>query len=277
MPPTSPNPLFPGTALFPGPPVIRAAALGIVLILSGCSRSTVRIPDSDATPPLAVLDAIGLDRTVILMVGDEPESVILDREDSLVLVAIGEDGDGGIKDLVLVGNAVVTCAEGKAGGPASRPTGFMRKTVSGSVPRDRAPRRKTHRFVLRAGDFAALCPERKITGVVGQANVRAVNFHGGNSASPRLEFRLARPEPVDSALAGNPILEECPASSFIPAARSDAGATSHSAAGPDPESATAVCMESALEPAPAEAIRPANPGGGASPRHRKPKSSAAAG
>lgn len=267
----------------PCAPATRAAALGVLMILMGCSRSTVRIPVSDSTPPLAVLDAIGLDRTLILMVGDEPESVILDPEDSLVLVAIGEDGDGGVKDLILIGNAVVTCAEGAAGAPASRSTGFMRKNVSGSAPRHRAPRRKTHRFVLRAGDFAALCPGRDIAGVVGQANVRTVNFHGGHSTSPRLEFRLARPEPADSALNVNTAAGECPVSADLagtgaPAADGIAAsviptAAAVAAAG----SGSEACLESALEPPPMDALRPVNPGSKLSPRHRKPKSSAATG
>lgn len=263
---------------FPHARLARMALLAVSLFLLGCSRSTVRIPASDATPPLALLDAIGLDTAIILMVGDEPESVILDRDDSLVLVAIGEDWDGGIKDLTLVGNAVVTCSEREPGAPASRATGFMRKTVSGSAPRHRAPRRKTHRFVLRAADFAALCPGRNIAAVVGQANVRTVNFHGGHSASPRLEFRLARPAPSESAIAGNPPPSECPATGGD-AGHSDGGAGIVAAAAVTAPhgDAHAACLESSVEAAPAKAVEPVNPGGQLSPRLRKNKPSAGAG
>lgn len=149
---------------------------------------------------MAALNVIGSDLTMVLMVGEEPEAVELDLEDSLILIAFGEDGDGGIKDLSLEGNAMVTCAEPRADGLNSRATGFMRGTVSGSAPRQRGPRRKIHRFVLRASDFAALCPGRRITALVGQATVRTVNFHGGHASSPRLEFRLAQAEAApDSA------------------------------------------------------------------------------
>ncbi|HKP96276.1 MAG TPA: hypothetical protein VJ385_11000, partial [Fibrobacteria bacterium] len=153
-------------------------------------RSKVKIPSRDATPPLAALDAIGRDTTWLLRTGQDPEVVSLSPDDSLVLVAVGEDRDGGIKDLSLTGNAVVKCKDPRDGRASSRTTGFLRRHVSGAVPARRADVRSSSRFVLRAGDFAALCPGGGITGLVGQATVRALNFHGGHATSPRLEFRL---------------------------------------------------------------------------------------
>ncbi|MDB5049384.1 MAG: hypothetical protein JWO30_2455 [Fibrobacteres bacterium] len=153
-------------------------------------RNTVKIPAADETPPLVALDVVGRDTVLVLTTGQEPEAVELSPDDSLVLIALAMDRDGGVKDLSLTGNAVVSCKDPITGKITSRSTGFMRRTVSGSPARHRAAIRKSSRFVLKAGDFAALCRGRGITGMVGQATVRTLNFHGGHAVSPRLEFRL---------------------------------------------------------------------------------------
>lgn len=261
---------------------LRPFLLCAAAALAGCSGTSVRIPNADRTPPLAALDVIGSERTLVLMVGDDPQTVDLERDDSLVLIALGEDGDGGIKDLSLVGNATVTCSEPRADGSASRSTGFRRSTVSGSAPRSRAPRRKVHRFVLRAGDFAALCPGRLIAAVVGQATVRTVNFHGGQAVSPRLEFRLADPEEASdsaqgsiSSKSGDPV---CPSpASAVSAAQPSAPA---SASGATSVSGTEETLPS--RQACAEKAQPAGPQSAIpssrmiSPRSKRKKSPAPA-
>lgn len=152
---------------------------------------SVEIPSSDPTPPLATLRVSGEDTSLSLATGMDPEALELSPDDSLVLLAQGEDGDGGVKDVSLTGNAQVSCRDPNTGMSNTRTTGFQRHTVAGSLRPKEAPTRKSSRFVLRTRDFAALCPGRAITGLVGQATVSAVNFHGGHAASPRLEFRLA--------------------------------------------------------------------------------------
>jgi hypothetical protein len=151
---------------------------------------SVKIPAKDPTPPLAVLDVVGGDTTLILTIGMEPEAVELSTEDTLVLIALGEDGDGGVKDLSLTGSARVSCRDPVTGKASGKTTGFQRRSVSGSYRRILGPVRKTSRFVLRPADFAALCPGHGITGLVGQVSVSTVNFRGGYAAGPRLEFRL---------------------------------------------------------------------------------------
>jgi hypothetical protein len=182
-----------------------AAAMFAVLALTNCSYvslegkpdasgpmdAMVRIPAADPTPPSAALDVIGRDTSIMLAMGMDPEAVALSPDDSLVLVAIGEDFDGGVKDLTLVGDAMVSCEDPLTGKLTSRATGFRRARVGGGAARYEAEGRKTSRFVLRPRDFAALCPGGGIRGVVGQASVRTLNFHGGNATSPRLEFRLS--------------------------------------------------------------------------------------
>jgi hypothetical protein len=158
---------------------------------SGRKDAMVRIPAADPTPPSAALDVIGRDTSLMLAMGMDPEAVALAPDDSLVLIAIGEDYDGGVKDLTLIGDAMVSCEDPLTGKLTSRTTGFRRARVGGGAARTEAEARKTSRFVLRPGDFAALCPGGGIRGVVGQASVRTLNFHGGNAASPRLEFRLS--------------------------------------------------------------------------------------
>jgi hypothetical protein len=161
------------------------------LAFIACAQGTVRIPEVDGTPPSAALEVAGGPEPMRLAVGDEPRAVDLSGGDSLVLTAVAEDGDGGVRELSLQGNALVTCRDPATGRTAVRSTGFLRRTVPGSFPRTRAPARKDSRFVLRGGDIAKLCPGGILEAAVGQATVRAANFHGGNSASPRLEFRLA--------------------------------------------------------------------------------------
>jgi hypothetical protein len=191
-----------------GGPLRAVAALLCATLTIGCAgllpqRTTVRIPKVDNTPPMAALDVVGRDTTMVMTVGGEPEALMLARGDSLILIAVGVDLDGGIKDLSLSGNALVTCKDPKTGLVGSRSGRFLRKSVSGSSPLQRGQMRKSHRFILRAGDFAALCPGRTVENAVGQASVRTVNYRGGNSDSPRLEFRLSA-DSVSPATGGTP-------------------------------------------------------------------------
>ena len=172
-----------------------AALLGASLMLMHCAsrRETVRIPASDGTPPFVALDAVGAGHTLVLSVGRGAEQVELLPRDSIVLIALSEDADGGIRDISLVGNALVTCKDMKTGKSRIRKTGFMRKSVPGSLRTTHAPMRRSNRFVLRTGDLAALCrgPGMAFAGAVGQATASTANFNGGHASSPRLEFRLA--------------------------------------------------------------------------------------
>jgi hypothetical protein len=172
-----------------------AACLSASLALTHCAsrRETVRIPSSDGTPPFVALDAVGAGHTLVLSVGRNPEKVELLPRDSIVLIALSEDADGGIKDISLVGNAMVTCKDMRTGKSRIRKTGFMRKTVPGAPRITHGPLRRSNRFVLRTGDLAALCrgPGMAFAGAVGQASASTANFNGGHASSPRLEFRLA--------------------------------------------------------------------------------------
>jgi hypothetical protein len=171
-----------------------AACLGASLTLMHCAarRETVRIPPSDGTPPFVALDAVGAGHTLVLSVGRGAEQVELLPRDSIVLIGLSEDADGGVKDLSLVGNALVTCKDMKTGKSRTRKTGFTRKSVPGADRSTRAPMRRSNRFVLRSGDLAALCrgPGLAFAGAVGQASAATANFNGGHASSPRLEFRL---------------------------------------------------------------------------------------
>src|SRR4051794_37235159 len=82
---------------------------------SAIRKTTVKIPSRDATPPLAALDAVTKDTTLVLRVGQEPELISLVSDDTLVLIAMGEDRDGGVKDFSLTGNAVVNCKDPRTG------------------------------------------------------------------------------------------------------------------------------------------------------------------
>ena len=184
-----------GPRYIPFPGLIPwAAFLGASLALMNCAsrRETVRIPSSDGTPPFVALDAVGAGHTLVLSVGREPEKVELLPRDSIVLIALSEDADGGIKDISLIGNALVTCKDMKTGMSRIRKTGFMRKTVPGARRTGHGPLRRSNRFVLRTGDLAALCrgPGMAFAGAVGQASAATTNFNGGHATSPRLEFRL---------------------------------------------------------------------------------------
>ena len=65
--------------------------------------------------------------------GDEPAHLDLHRGDSVVLTAVGEDRDGGVKDLALQGNVQVTCRDPATGAARVRTTGFLRRHVPGAA------------------------------------------------------------------------------------------------------------------------------------------------
>ena len=178
----------------------RAGILAFSLILSGCAGAgMVRIPEKDPTPPAAALEVKGSSPSLKLAVGGEPVAVELGENDSLVLTGMAED-EGGLKDMLLKGNAVVTCSDPSTGATFTRPTGFLRRHVPGGAVKGRAEVRRDSRFVLRAGDFARLCRGGNLQGAVGQAGVQAANFHGGAAATPRLEFRIAMSEVSSQAI-----------------------------------------------------------------------------
>jgi hypothetical protein len=189
-----------------------APAICAAVALCACAPGTVRIPAHDATSPIAFLDVVGSGGILVLADGDDPGSARLAGRDSLILIAIGEDADGGVKDLSLVGNAIVTCRESATGRLRSRSAGFARRSLGSALANPRAPIRKSSRFILRAGDFQEMCPNEALAAVVGQATARTVNFHGGSSASSRLEFRLDAPGPADTSAsdATIPSLEAAP-------------------------------------------------------------------
>jgi hypothetical protein len=171
-----------------------------LLLLAGCAgREMVRIPKSDPTPPSAELEAQGSAAPIRLQVGGEARQVELQADDSLILTGKAEDR-GGIKDMVLQGNALVTCVDPSTGAPFTRSTGFLRRHVPGSASGDLAAPRRDSRFVLRAGDFERLCPGGRLEGAVGQARVQAANYHGGASSTPHLEFRIAASEVAAQAI-----------------------------------------------------------------------------
>ena len=165
------------------------------MVWLGCANHTglVFIPATDATPPRAALNTELAGHSVQLGMGGETQRLELLPKDSLVLIALGEDPDGGVRDLALSGNALVMCKDMRTGKLRSRATGFVRMNVPGSSAQKTGLPKRTQRFVLRAGDLAALCkgPDQAFAGAVGQATVRAVNYRGGYASSARLEFRLA--------------------------------------------------------------------------------------
>jgi hypothetical protein len=178
------------------------AAMACAAFAAGCAgRSpTVKIPASDPTPPLTALDVVGHEGRLMLFSGDGPKTVDIGPGDSVVLIALGEDRDGGVKDLSLVGNAIAHCGDSARGVPLERKStpslksgSFARRSVLPARPGWRVPGSKSTRYVLKADDFRKLCGPLELKGVTGAAGVRAVNYHGKSSMSPTLEFRIAAP------------------------------------------------------------------------------------
>lgn len=188
-----------------GIPSRRAAGAALVIaglgaLLAGCAGRavTVRIPAADATPPFSALDVVGANRRLVLFSGEGPQAVELSGEDSVVLIALGEDRDGGVKDLSLFGNAVAVCGDtlGPPAAAESRKSGaFVRRHVHPAPTGTRVPGSRSTRYVLKAAEFRKLCGPAELRAVIGAAGVRAVNYHGQSVASPTLEFRIAAPTP----------------------------------------------------------------------------------
>lgn len=188
-----------------GKSFVTAAGAAIALAaLSACAARDVKIPDADPTPPLSVLDVVGplevvgRDGRLVLFTGEQPRQVELGGGDSVVLIALGEDRDGGVKDISLSGNIVATCGDpGQGKGEAMKTGSFARRHVLPAQPGRRVPGSRSARYVLRASDFRKLCGDRELLGVSGAAGARTVNFHGQSSMSPTLAFRLAAPRLAD--------------------------------------------------------------------------------
>lgn len=162
-------------------------------ILCGCAGSpTVRIPDADSTRPISALNVVEPSgKRIVLFPGDQPAELELAPGDSLVLIALGEDRDGGVKDLTLSGKAVAVCADSLGRGEFRKTGAFVRRHVLPARPGEVAPASRSARYVLRAADFQKLCGNQRLVGVTGAAGTRTVNYHGQSAESPTFEFRVA--------------------------------------------------------------------------------------
>jgi len=179
--------------------MLHPTACAALLLLTGCAGGGLRSKSSNPTAPAAALDVQGAAGPMQLAVGGESRQVELRGNDSLVLTGTARDSRG-IKDIVLQGNAVVTCSDPATGAAFTRSTGFLRRHVPGSVPSGSAPSQRDSRFVLRVGDIARLCPDQRLESAVGQARLQASNYRGDAAATPHLEFRIAVGEAAAQAI-----------------------------------------------------------------------------
>lgn len=234
----------------------RLTACAPLLFLAGCAGGLARFHQPPkAAAPAAALEVQGAPAPMRLAVGGESRLVDLRANDSLVLIGTAEDR-GGLKDMVLQGNALVTCTDPATGASYTKPTGFLRRHVPGSAPGLRAPSRRDSRFVLRGGDIARLCPGARLDSAIGQARVQAANVRGGASATPQLQFRIAMSE-----VAAQAIPMPAPARTARPSAPTGF-APQGSAGGSGPASA----VSDGAAPAPRMCPRSAAPGHSAETR-----------
>lgn len=170
---------------FPAPFILATL---LALAFAGCARRTVRIPADDGTPPVSALDVVTAGGHLVMLGGDAPADLELAMGDSAILIGLGMDGDGGVKELSLSGNAVAICRSGNR--DTVRKGSFARRYNLPGGPGGRAPGSRVTRLVLRASDFQKLCGLSELRSVSGAVGVRTVNYHGVSSTSPTLEFRV---------------------------------------------------------------------------------------
>ena len=176
-------------------------AFASLLFCAGCAggKPWPHSKAGDPAHPAAALEVQGATAPMRLAVGGESRQVELQGNDSLVLTATAED-KGGVKDMILQGNALVTCSDTASGASFTKTTGFLRRHMPGSPLRGRAPSRRDARFVLRTGDIARVCPGGRLDSAVGLARLQASNYRGGAASTPHLEFRIAAGEAAAKAI-----------------------------------------------------------------------------
>lgn len=176
-------------------------AFASLLFCAGCAggKPWPHSKAGDPAHPAAALEVHGATAPMRLAVGGESRQVELQGNDSLVLTATAED-KGGVKDMILQGNALVTCSDTASGASFTKTTGFLRRHMPGSPLRGRAPSRRDARFVLRTEDIARVCPGGRLDSAVGLARLQASNYRGGSASTPHLEFRIAAGEAAAKAI-----------------------------------------------------------------------------
>lgn len=189
-----------------GKSVLAAFAfLAAAASFSACARKTVKVPVSDPTPPYSALNVVGSSERFVLFCGEQPRRLSLGPGDSVVLIALGEDRDGGVRDVSLFGNVVAVCGDPARGrGEALKSGSFARRhVVPEARPGRMAPGTQSTRYVLKLSEFRKLCGKGELRSVSGAAGARAVNHHGKSAMSPTLQFSLAAP-PAPAAAAQAP-------------------------------------------------------------------------
>ena len=163
---------------------------------------------------MAILDVVSKDKVMILTGKDEsPAAIEMGPLDSLLLIGVGEDRDGGVKNLTLYGAVTARCVDGVRG-ERTRSGSFMRHSMRKAAPGGRAPASKSASFTLRSSDFSKLCGGQRLKSASGKAGVRTMNFHGGSSWSPSIEFQLS-----DTATADRVPVSKSPSDIPLPALR----------------------------------------------------------
>ena len=170
-----------------GPAAVRAVSdADLALVTEGfplpSAVPTLPLPSSDATPPTVLLDAwfdSGRAATVADLVG--PATLSVPRNDRALLVALGEDNDGGCSDVQIWTST--TLWRGSSGGnPGLAGAPDARNRDSTTTAGQTVRKRRNAFLTLDVGRRLGVGGTR----VRVEVWAKALNFHGGNAQTPKL-------------------------------------------------------------------------------------------
>jgi len=159
-----------------------------LLLVTGCPKE-IKVPPSDRTPPTVVLLVSGIGPAFTLTEGGNAEIRSLTSSDTtIVLVAIANDEDGGIKNVQIQGEVAVSCAGGSGLEQMNRASYISQNPDDAHVGESALNQRATS-ITLRVPELQEMC-----TGTWTFLSLRGTfvglggNFHGGNAETASLHF-----------------------------------------------------------------------------------------
>lgn len=160
------------------------------LVLPGCG-DTIRVPESDETPPSVVLTASGLRGDVVTVGPDDADAERrVEGTETIELTARATDDDGGVRRLTLSGVLHVFCSDNRQPGePVHVEEPITEEETGTEDVGDEAPTARTVSRTIAPEDLPPLCPPNAaFVRSEGEFTAEGENFHGSVVETARFVY-----------------------------------------------------------------------------------------
>ncbi|MFX0203673.1 MAG: hypothetical protein ACFFCW_46845 [Candidatus Hodarchaeota archaeon] len=175
------------------------------LILIGCDDD-VPVPDDDVTPPTVGCTIVVGGEKIDLTSGGSDVSRVIDADENISIVSVGEDKDGGVKSVCIHYTAKITCTNGQY----SQHRELKKAPICSADDKGPGDSGKTKRaitHVIHMADLVGDCqPGFWSTNVTGTVWATAENYHNGTDETATFRFEVR--ETIPNVTIERPVIDE---------------------------------------------------------------------